>query len=287
MTKVMKPFQFFILVACFTLICSQFVPSIARAEAVAENNIESTTLTIPDDIEITSEDFENVDVDVSHTENTTEFNAVVEVTEETEADVTVEIEQGTDNIFLKETILQNDSIEQVNTYKVTLVTNEQDETIAFEFTNVETGETYLQESQEGLTASFAPAIPIGISIGSALISHLIAAGTAITIGGATMVLFTKAKRSKQFEHFKATISNGKLYIGGGVNYTSAVNWSKKGKGYDTWSTSKSAAKKVATGVRNGLKPVGPEIDSNRSGKFYHYHPYGRSPSVHAFYGTAQ
>lgn len=288
MNKITKLTKLLILVTCLTFIFSQLAPSIARAEgAMVENEIETLDLTIPDNIKITSEDFDNIDIDVTHTENTTEFSLIVNVTEEIKSHVSIDIEQGTENIILKEIVLQDNSVEQVSTYKVDLITNEQDETTAFKFINEETGETYIKEYQEDLKASFAPAIPIGISIGSALITHLIAAGTAITLGGATLVLFTKAKRSKQFEHFKATISNGKLYIGNGVNYTSAVNWSKKGKGYDTWSTSKSAAKKVATGVRNGLKPVGPEIDSNKSGKFYHYHPYDRSPSVHAFYGSPQ
>jgi hypothetical protein len=261
-------------------------PVSAEEPRQVTDNLENIVKNIPEDIEVNGELFENAKIKVIHEEDTTTFETIVEVTEEVSTEVKLEVQQGTDNILLHEKTVEGNTIIEDTTYSAEILV-EDNNLLKVEFTDLTTGETYTLDNFGEVSASFAPAIPIGIGIVSWLLSHLISIGAAITILGTTFILFTKAKKSRKFEHFKATIYNGKLYIGNGVGYASAVNWSKKGKGHDTWSTSKSAAKKVARGVRNGLKPVGPEIDSNRKGKFYHYHPYGRSPSVHAFYGNPQ
>ena len=58
---------------------------------------------------------------------------------------------------------------------------------------------------------------------------------------------------------------------------------------DIWSNAKSRAKTVASGAslaKRGRKtPIGPEVDSNRKGKFAHYHTNPRKLSRgHSFYG---
>lgn len=249
---------------------------------------EEQNIPIPDNWEIEDELFEEAEIDVIREEGTTSVEVVVDTTDEEFAKIVTEIEQGTDDITVYSTEYDKDKVASEKEYSVKIL-EANEEFISAVFIDKYTGKKYQYHSNniEG-SASIAPAIPIGIYISGAVLSHLFSIGAAIVLSGATLVLFNKAKRSKKFNHFKATIHNGKLYVGSGMGYNAAVKWSKKGKNHDTWSTSKDNAKKVAKGVGNGKKPVGPEIDKKngkpKKGYFYHYHPYNRKPNVHAFYG---
>lgn len=151
------------------------------------------------------------------------------------------------------------------------------------FEDIDTGEIFNYDSEEGV-ASLAFLIPIGIAMSPAILTALFHTGAMIIVGGAAYVVSTQAKRSDKYSHF-AAILQGSVYIGKGLSKSEAITRLKSGK--DTWSVSKNQAKTVAAGANpNGL-PIN-EVDQYngkpKKGYYYHWHPYKRTPKVHAFYG---
>jgi hypothetical protein len=72
----------------------------------------------------------------------------------------------------------------------------------------------------------------------------------------------------------------------GKNIPSNAAIGRAQKGLDTWSTTQSGAKSVASGAKKKT-PIGPEKDQGGAGKFCHYHPAKRTPNSHAFFGTLE
>ncbi len=199
------------------------------------------------------------------------------------ADIDIQFEDST----AVARILEEDE-EQVE-YSIDLI-ELNDDRIVFEYTDKETGKIEIYDSTLA-RASIAPAIPIGIAITSAAFKALIDTASLIIVSGAAYIVATKAipkvnknKKKKQYNHFAATLHKGKLYIGKGLTKKKAIVRAKKSK--NVWSTSKNQAKLVAAGANKSGKPIH-EIDKNKKGKYYHWHPYKRTPKMHSFYGKAQ
>lgn len=176
-------------------------------------------------------------------------------------------------------------------YEITITHLESDR-IAFTYVDSETGDVHTYDSTK-VTASIAPAIPLGIAISASLFSALAKTAAVIIVGGAAYLVASEAipkvnknKKKKQYNHFAAVISksNKKLYIGKGLSRSAAIKRAKSSK--DVWSVSKNQAKAVAQGANKNGKPIH-EIDKNKKGKYYHWHPYKRTPKMHSFYGKAQ
>ncbi|MEJ9282185.1 hypothetical protein [Ureibacillus thermosphaericus] len=180
------------------------------------------------------------------------------------------------------------------------------EGVIAKFTDTDNNEEYIYNSVDA-SPSFAFVIPVGISLGGALIESLIGLGLAIIIGGVAYISFSEfyEKNDKKHNHYEAVLNGDGLFIGGGLSKSKAVSRLKSGK--DTWSTTKSNAQTIAKEASPISKAIGPEIDKGKNGLpkvgyFYHYHvakeknssgEYIRLPGkekknqngVHAFYGT--
>lgn len=166
-----------------------------------------------------------------------------------------EIETGADHFSV---FITEDNVEKE--YKVELTALSSD-VVKGNFTDVETGETYDLDSTEG-QASFVFLIPVGIVMTEAALTALYATGAMIIVGGAAYVGANKAKKSKKYNHFKATVKGGSVYIGAGLSRSKAVAWFKKGK--DLYSVSSNQAKAVAAATNNSGKPYN-EVD-RKNGK---------------------
>lgn len=70
-----------------------------------------------------------------------------------------------------------------------------------------------------------------------------------------------------------------------MSRSTATAWGKRGN--DTGSVSGNQAKESAKAVNPTGQPVGPEIDADSRGKYWHYHPSNRMPHMHSFYGVAE
>lgn len=231
------------------------------------------------------EDFSNEDVNVEP------FTV-------TNANVTLSINIETNEIKVISKELDADGNEQINEYSIDTENAVAGETLEATFTDLETGEKYDVNSEE-LKASFVWfAIPIGVVIGEALLAHLISIGLAATISGVTYIAiseFLKKDRSKKYNHYMVHLDNKKKFLGVGNGISATKAASRLKSGLSTWSTSKSNAQSVAKKGSPIGKALGPEIDKNKSGKLYHYHPikgYKNGKSVriegaHAFYGSPQ
>lgn len=123
------------------------------------------------------------------------------------------------------------------------------------FIDLSNGDKYTYDSTE-LTASFAPAIPIGIGISKALLDALFATGLVIVLAGVTYISFSEFSKKEKFKnHYMATRRSNGLYIGDGMSRSKAVSHLKAGK--DTWSTSKTNAQSIAKSASPIKKAVGP------------------------------
>jgi hypothetical protein len=170
----------------------------------------------------------------------------------------------------------------VKEYAVELKEASEDKIVAV-FKDTETNEEFVVNSNEA-HASMAFLAPIGVVIGEALLSHLIAASAAVVIAGVTYTVASKVAsklRNKSYDHYAAVIRKGDVYIGNPISYSAAVARMKSGG--DVWSKSYSLAAKVARGAGNGRTPVGPERHGNgKPGYYWHFHTYNRSGG-HSFY----
>ena len=153
---------------------------------------------------------------------------------------------------------------------------------------------------EGDTRSLeASTLPLALagasSVGLAAAAlRAIVIGTAIVIAGILFIMMTidlveqivawnkSRPASSHKEYFQAELKGGRLFLGKRLSWNQAVARGKSGK--DVWSIGRVFARSVASGVKSGATPVGPEVHGK--GYFFHYHRAGRSPSMHSFYGTA-
>jgi hypothetical protein len=160
-----------------------------------------------------------------------------------------------------------------------------EELVSFTITDPATGETANYRSDEGVPA-FAIVIPIGIAISGAVLSALAKTAAVIVVAGATYVIAKEFHgRRHTYSHYRAVRRDGHLYMGSGMSRSTATAWGKAGN--DVWSVSGNQAKELAKAVNPTGQPAGPEIDADRRGKYWHYHPRNRTPHMHSFYGVAQ
>lgn len=143
--------------------------------------------------------------------------------------------------------------------------------------DVVSGEVF-EYNSNNISPQIAIAIPIGGWITKTALEAL-AASAIVIISGATFVTGSTAvskinnQKKRKYSHYSAIRSNNKLFIGNGLSRSSAISRAKSGK--DVWSVSKNQAKEVAKGAnRNG--PPYHEIDKNRRGKYYHWHPFKKN-----------
>jgi hypothetical protein len=144
----------------------------------------------------------------------------------------------------------------------------------------------------------APAV-IPIFIGAASLAQILfwlAMGTAILVGSvlfvkATADAITKARegaaKNSGKKYFMAERDGRSLFIGKELGLPEAVSRGKMG--HDVYTYLRKDAKILARTIRLA-KPVGPEVDTSSgkpiAGRFYHFHPYNRSPKMHSFFGYA-
>lgn len=176
---------------------------------------------------------------------------------------------------------------KVQTFDADVIADSNDNTYA-NLTNTQTKDSTIVQTAS-VHNNVAPAIPILVASGVEIILSVTAAYF-IVVEGQRMVAAAKSIASimkspkRKYNHYRAVLKDYKLYLGSGLSRTNAIKRAKSKK--DVWSVSKNQAKEVARGAnKNGL-PIH-EIDQNRKGKYFHYHPYKRTPKMHSFYGKAQ
>ncbi|MBQ5153644.1 hypothetical protein D6861_010570 [Macrococcoides caseolyticum] len=176
---------------------------------------------------------------------------------------------------------------KVQTFDADVVSDTDNNTIA-NLTNTKTKDSMVIK-EDSVHNNVVFAIPIIVASGAEIVLS-VAAAYFIVVEGHKMVAAVKAipallkSKKRNYNHFRAALKNDKLYIGKGLSLTSAVKRGKDRK--NVWSISAKYAKAVASKV-NTKGPAFKEIDKDRKGKYYHYHPYKRTPKMHSFYGTAQ
>lgn len=248
----------------------------SEAEA-AQDNAEATAEELVADA-VEEEGLELIDVEVTADEIAVK-TAVPD--EGVESELT--LEAGSDVASME---LSDPDAPGAGSYEFELTIHElTEELVSFTITDPATGETADYRSDEGVPA-FAFAIPIGIAIGGAVLSALAKTAAVIVVAGATYVIAKEFhERRHSYSHYRAVRHDGHLYIGDGMSRSTATVWGKRGN--DVWSVSQNQAKELAKAVNPTGQPVGPEIDAESQGKFWHYHPRNRTPGMHSFYGVAQ
>lgn len=176
---------------------------------------------------------------------------------------------------------------KVETFDADVSADSNDNTIT-NLTNTQTKNSTVVKT-DSVHNNFAPAIPIVVASGVEIILSVTAAYF-IVVEGQRMVAAAKSIASimkspkRKYNHYRAVLKNYKLYLGSGLSRANAIKRAKSKK--DVWSVSKNQAREVAKGAnKNGL-PIH-EIDKKREGKYFHYHPFQRTPKMHSFYGVAQ
>ncbi|MGY6497420.1 MAG: hypothetical protein ACXIUP_04245 [Microcella sp.] len=233
-------------------------------------------------VELESAGLEPVDVDVNA--------ALVEVvTESTLGDSSVvESEMAIDLTTMEATLglsLAADS----STAEFSLTIHElNDDEISFTLVEASTGESHFFSSAEGSGAVVLAPV-IGIAIGVTILRALLIAGAVIVVGGLIWILASEAissirKSPQGYNHYAALIDSGRLFLSNGLSYRQA--WERIQANLNTWSTTQSGAKSVCQQASGGRAPIGPEIDRNGSGKYWHYHRSTRT-AAHCFYGSAR
>lgn len=225
-------------------------------------------------------DLENVDFNEDENEVIVEASFETNDKEENNLDLAFDIENST--------VILNTIDEEGNKKEYEIkITNLDNDEVSFYYEDVETGEKNYYDSTK-VTASIAPAIAIaGIEISGALLT-LIANGVGIIIvSGSAYLVATKAipkLKKKEYSHFEAVLKHNNLYIGKGLSKSAAIKRAKKGK--DVYSISKTKAKEIAAAANPKGNPFY-EIDKDKKGKYYHWHPYKKQPHMHSFHGVAQ
>lgn len=139
----------------------------------------------------------------------------------------------------------------------------------------------------------ALALPVFIILSAKVMEALILAGLIILVAGLVYILVTEfiprleaalQQNRKLPRHFMAVRHDRGIFAGPGLTFGEAVIHGKSGG--DTWSyDGRKAARAIARTVHAGKKPIGPEKDKHGKNKYCHFHPYKKSPPMHAFYGV--
>ncbi|MED4128156.1 hypothetical protein [Shouchella miscanthi] len=280
-----------------TLVLLLILASLPLQKAVAQDNepdiLESTLNELisngeyPEDLnsELEKENLELINFDLVETQLELDL-----ITDEDEHDASIQSNLHLDfnnvqGALEVNSVLEGESVTSSYTLDIVTVT---EDLIEFSMTDQLTGEVFNYSSNE-LYPSAIVAVPIGAWITAAALKAL-AASAILIIAGLTYVLATHAiskiqnQKNRKYNHYRATLTNKKLYIGDGISRSGAISRGKSGR--DVWSVSKNQAKEVAKGVNRNGQPIH-EIDKDRKGKYYHWHPYKRSPKMHSFYGYPQ
>lgn len=149
-----------------------------------------------------------------------------------------------------------------------------------------------EQSAKGKAVPIVIAIPAIAAFVNAAMQALLLTLTVILVAGVVYLVATEAipriieerKRNRKApEHYAAYRAHNNLYLGEGLTLNEAVARGRAGG--DTWSASgQGSAYGIAKRIKRG-KPVGPEKDRKGENGYCHYHPAGRKPEIHAFYGT--
>ena len=144
------------------------------------------------------------------------------------------------------------------------------EAIEFVIEDVNTGEVFEIDTEEGVLSSFAFVIAaVGIKIGVGAFLSLLALGKFVIIFGKIwkvlcpqrpcrpivicppeLPLCFPSTTTSNYNHFEAMMYDGNIVIGEGLNLTSASN--RLSNGEDTWSTTANHARSVARGAANRM-----------------------------------
>lgn len=156
----------------------------------------------------------------------------------------------------------------------------------FDIRDAQTGEATRYSSEDGHQSAIP--LVLGVALAATILQRLLAAAAAVVVGGLTYVLASEAisaikRNGSNYQHFRASIISGLLYLSDGLSLVAAIQWGRSGN--DTWSRSEAGARAVARGIKAGRLPVGPEVHG--PGNYLHFHPEKRAPSMHAFFGVAQ
>lgn len=273
-----------------TLLISQFSTQYSYAEANTELDL------------FTEQAIEEKFVELLKEENVTvkEINFDEQVTTEVElenvdgdlASLKLSIEPGAESFPVTVTEFNGDVIDYEVHFSVEenygLLENDEMSEEEYELLYMdEDGEVVFESDSEEAQASFLPlAVPIGLALTPAVMNALAQAGGIIIVSGVAHVIETKVKKHRNYSYFQATLSGGGLYVGKGISKGDAVTRLKRGN--DIWATTKSNAKSAASGANLSGKPIH-EVDkydgAPKKGRYYHYHPFNRTPKCHAFYGS--
>ena len=132
-------------------------------------------------------------------------------------------------------------------------------------------------------------VPLIQWLGAPLLAYLIEVVAIVIVVGVTYVALSsvldKIKRDSYSYYAAYTVPGDAVYIGGAINYSSAVARLQFGPGFDVFAKTSSLAYTAAQGAGYGLTPVGPEIGSSPGEQYWHYHPYLRWFGTHSFFAT--
>lgn len=273
----------------FTLFIGQFSNQYTYAETNPEQDFLTEQAVEEKFIELLRE--ENVNVKEITFDDQIETEVELENVDGELASLKLSIEPGAESFPV--TVTEFDG--EVTNYEVKfeaeaesnlLDGNAADEDYELLYLNEDQEEVFESDPQEAEASILPIAIPIGLAITPAVMNALVQAGGIIIVSGVAHVIETKAKKNKNYSYFQATLSGGGLYVGKGISKGDAVTRLKRGK--DIWATTKSNAKTAASGANLSGQPIH-EVDkydgAPKKGRYYHYHPFNRTPKCHAFYGS--
>lgn len=167
--------------------------------------------------------------------------------------------------------------EKIYNVVINELTGENGDLINATFTDTETNQTF-QIEQDKTTASVPVLVPIGVIIGEWLLAQLLAAGTAVVIGGVTYAIWdsvvSKLRSEKKFNHYQAKIISGQVGIGPGISLGVATVRLASPDIYNNnvWSIDASNAFLVALEAGGGTILAGPELNVDQAlGFVYHAH----------------
>lgn len=236
---------------------------------------------------LSEEGLELVEAEIDSEEVSVETVTELDSGEEISQSLVLDNDSGT-----AEFTVESDSEDIVSgTYQVDVLQVDE-ELIWFTVTNPDTGEKSEYRSDQADYSVIPLALILAPSLG-AIFKALFVASAVVVIAGVTYIAADKAiagireairKKKNPPAHYKVVRRTNGLLIGDGMSKNEAVSRARASG--DVWSTTKAGARSVAYSVRSKT-PVGPEKDkTNSSKKYCHYHPSGRSPGSHAFYGVA-
>ena len=161
-------------------------------------------------------------------------------------------------------------------------------------TNLETRKASSFLVEDGMPSAIPLIAGFAIAVGGSAAAALIKTGAAIIVGGALGFVVSSVKtktKKKNYNHYAAVMSKGKLVAFKGLRYSLAS--SRLRLGGEVWSTSKSNALKVAKGASPLGKATSMELHRKKgTWRFHHFHPAIRKVNgkytyrgTHSFFGT--